>query len=385
MPVLHRCARRVLLFGGTFDPPHRGHAALLAAAARRILPDRILIIPAYHAPLKGMPETPARDRLALLRLWLRESLPRPVRDVARIDERELRSRRRVYTIETLRQVRAAHPGAELNVVVGSDAAAQFPRWRDPSGLKGLARWWTGLRPGTSGRVPPHFSILPGRFPEEASRRLRRTLTWGENTGNALGPGVEAKIARRGLYGAGLLARLRAMLKTGRYAHTLAVARLAEELAGRHGLDAGRARLAGLLHDCGRSIPVSRMPGYVRRHGVAVPCASQTIRRAPLLLHAYISADLAARRLGVSDPEVLSAVRRHTLGAPNMTPLDRLLYVADAASTDRRYPGVGRLRRLARLDLDKAFRECVRRKLAHARAADGWLHPQTERTWKSLAR
>ncbi|HEX4047279.1 MAG TPA: nicotinate (nicotinamide) nucleotide adenylyltransferase, partial [Elusimicrobiota bacterium] len=43
---------KVLVFGGSFDPPHRGHAALLAAAAARVRPDRILVVPAFHAPLK---------------------------------------------------------------------------------------------------------------------------------------------------------------------------------------------------------------------------------------------------------------------------------------------------------------------------------------------
>ncbi|MDE2491466.1 MAG: nicotinate (nicotinamide) nucleotide adenylyltransferase, partial [Elusimicrobia bacterium] len=54
---------RTLVFGGSFDPPHRGHAALLAAAARRLRPGRILIVPAWSAPLKdAAPSAPAEER-----------------------------------------------------------------------------------------------------------------------------------------------------------------------------------------------------------------------------------------------------------------------------------------------------------------------------------
>jgi nicotinate-nucleotide adenylyltransferase len=63
---------RVLVFGGSFDPPHRGHAALLAAAAARVKPDQIRVVPAFHAPLKGAPSASADDRLELARLGVVE-------------------------------------------------------------------------------------------------------------------------------------------------------------------------------------------------------------------------------------------------------------------------------------------------------------------------
>lgn len=374
---------RTLVFGGSFDPPHRGHAALLAAAAKRVRPDRILIVPAYHAPLKGAPSTPALERAELARLGVLERLPARWRAVARVDLSECRERRPVYTVETLARLKALDPRGELHFVCGQDAAASFPRWKDPARLRRLAAWWYGARPGSDGTPPAFFARVPGRFPEISSTELRASLSLDLETG-ALFPGVLARIEERGLYGRRLLRRLRETLKEGRFQHTLNVARLADALARRHGEDPAKARLAGLLHDAGRRFSPPLMAEYVRTHRVKVPEGALTAALEPLLLHAFISEDLARREFQVRDEAVLSAVRRHTLGDLGMSRLDRVVYVADACSLDRVHPGVEKTRALAFGDLDAAFERCLGEKLAHALARGAWLHPLTIKLWNSLA-
>jgi len=374
---------RVLVFGGSFDPPHRGHAALLSAAAEAIRPDRILVVPSWQAPLKGAPSAPAEERAALVRLGVLARLPARWRRVARLDLSEVRARRRVYTVETLARLKALDPGGELHFVVGSDAAASFARWKDPARLKALAAWWCGARPRAGG-APAGFRRVPGRFPDLSSTQLRAALALGQDCADALFPDVLARVEARGLYGRAALARLRATLKPGRYEHTLNVASLADALARRHGADADKARLAGLLHDCGRRFPPPLLARYARARRLAVPRRRDTAALAPMLLHAHVSEDLARREFGVADPEILSAIRKHTLGARSMSLLDRVVYVADACSADRVHPGAARTRALAFSDLDAAFRRCLTDKLAHALARGAWLHPTTIELWNSLA-
>ncbi len=376
---------RTLVFGGSFDPPHRGHAALLAAAAARVRPDRILVVPAFHAPLKAYgPSGSADARVALVRIGLIAALPPRWRRAARVELSEVRGRRPAFTVDTLARLRARDPRGELHFVCGQDAAASFPRWKHPARLRSLATWWYGARPGAAGRPPGFFRRLPGRFPDASSTELRGALALGQNCSDLLFPQVAARIAKEGLYGTGLLARLRATLKPPRYEHALNVAALAEALARRHGADAGKARLAALLHDAGRRFPSSMMAKYVRRRRLKVPYAAPTAALAPLLLHAHISEDLARREFGVDDPQVLSAVRKHTLGDPVMSLLDKTLYVADACSADRRYPGVAETRALAFRNLDAALELCLAEKLSHALARRAWLHPLTIELWNSLA-
>lgn len=373
---------RVLIFGGSFDPPHRGHAALLAAAAAAVRPDRILVVPSWRAPLKGEPAAPAGERAELVRRGIVARLPARWRRVARLDLSETLARRRVYTVETLARLKAERPSDDLHFVVGADAAASFARWRDPARLRRLATWWRGGRPG-AGPAPAGFRRVPGRFPDFSSTRLRAALALGQDCSDALFPEVLACVERRGLYGLGLLARLRATLKPSRYEHTLNVAALAEALARRHGASEDKARLAGLLHDAGRRFSPPVLAAYARRFRLNAPLRETTAALAPMLLHAYASERLARLEFGVSDPAVLSAIRKHTLGARRMSILDRVLYVADACSPDRGHPGAARTRALAFDDLDAAFARCLEDKLAHALSRRAWLHPATVELWNSL--
>ena len=148
---------KLLIFGGSFDPPHNGHAALLTAAAARIKPDKILIVPAYQSPLKEIPSASSRQRLRMIKLGLVPQLAAQIRRKTRIDLGEINKRRRVYTIETLRRLRS--PARELHFLVGSDSAESFGLWKNPQELRGLAAWWVGKRRGRR------------RQPEAAPRRI----------------------------------------------------------------------------------------------------------------------------------------------------------------------------------------------------------------------
>jgi nicotinate-nucleotide adenylyltransferase len=374
---------KTLVFGGSFDPPHRGHAALLTAAARDLRPERILIVPAWSAPLKDVPAAPAEERAVLARLGVLEKLPAVWRGRARLDLGEVRARRRVYAVETLARLKAREPDAELDFVCGQDSAASFPRWREPARLRRLAVWRYGARPGAS-KPPAFFRRVPGRFPDLSSTELRGALARGEDCADALFPEVLSRIEARGLYGLGLLKRLRETLKSARFEHTLNVAALAESLARRHGEDPDRARLAGLLHDAGRRFSPPLLAEYVRRRRLQVPARELTAALEPMLLHAHVSADLARREWGVADEGILSAVRKHTLGDVVMSRLDQVVYVADACSLDRGHPGAAETRALAFADLDAAFERCLAEKLAHALSRRAWLHPLTIALWNSRA-
>jgi len=371
---------RVLVYGGSFDPPHRGHAALLKAAAEKIRPDKILVVPAYRAPLKDAPQASSKDRLTMARLGILDPLPLKYRRICRIDAREARARRQVFTVETL----AALEGAELHFLCGQDSAVSFPKWKDPSRLKALATWWYGARPGAEGRPPAHFRLVPGRFPSISSSELRSRLALGRDCTNDLHPAVAAYMDQHGLYGKRMVTRLRTTLSPSRFEHTLNVASLAESLARRWGADPVKARLAGLLHDAGRRYPPNELARYARQRRLAVPERAIILDLAPMLLHAYVSADIARREFGVTDPETLGAIRRHTLGDRRLGLLDKILYVADACAIDRTHATSAATRALAFDDLDAALKRCIADKLLHAVSRDAWLHPLTVKLWNSLA-
>jgi predicted HD superfamily hydrolase involved in NAD metabolism len=141
----------------------------------------------------------------------------------------------------------------------------------------------------------------------------------------------------------------------RYAHSVRVARCADVLAQRHGLDTRKARLAGLLHDLARLYSPERLIAECEARGLPIESAA---REHPVLLHAPLGAALAHERFGVEDPDVLSAIAKHTTGAAEMSPLDRAVYLADSLEPERTFPERADLWQLALRDLEAATRETM---------------------------
>jgi predicted HD superfamily hydrolase involved in NAD metabolism len=138
----------------------------------------------------------------------------------------------------------------------------------------------------------------------------------------------------------------------RYAHSVRVARAADLLAQRHGLDARKARLAGLLHDLARLYSPQQLLTECEARGLSIDAAE---RAHPMLLHAKLGAAIARERFGVENAEVLSAIEKHTTGAGEMTALDCVVYLADSLEPGRSFPERAGLWRLACDNLAEAMR------------------------------
>jgi predicted HD superfamily hydrolase involved in NAD metabolism len=147
----------------------------------------------------------------------------------------------------------------------------------------------------------------------------------------------------------------------RYAHSVRVARAAEVLARRHGVDTRKARLAGMLHDLARLYSPERLLAESHARSFSV---SARERERPVLLHARLGAALAREIFGVEDREVLAAIEKHTTGAPEMSPLDCVVYLADSLEPNRRFPERAELWNLALRDLAAATRETMRHSELH---------------------
>jgi predicted HD superfamily hydrolase involved in NAD metabolism len=152
-----------------------------------------------------------------------------------------------------------------------------------------------------------------------------------------------------------------------------VARSAELLAYRHGVDTRKARIAGLLHDLARLYSAERLIDECTRRGIPIRAFE---RKHPVVLHAPLGAALAREAYGVSDPEILSAIEKHTLAAEQMSPLDCVLYLADGLEPGRAFDARARLWDLAQHDLRAAMRETIAQSLRYLEARGLEPAPQT---------
>jgi predicted HD superfamily hydrolase involved in NAD metabolism len=151
-----------------------------------------------------------------------------------------------------------------------------------------------------------------------------------------------------------------------------VAATAERLAKAHGLDPRRARLAGLLHDCGKAWERDRLKAKLKAAGADAEEAAL-----PALWHAPVGAWRARHDYDCRDAELLLALRYHSTGAPGQSPLQQLLFVADYIEPGRpKWPELPALRRLARKDLAAAWGQVLKYKLLDLVARERPLHPRS---------
>ncbi len=145
-------------------------------------------------------------------------------------------------------------------------------------------------------------------------------------------------------------KLRERLSDKRFEHSLGVEYTAACMAMCHGADVEKAAIAGLLHDCAKNVPdkIAKCEKY--RLSV-----SATERANPELLHAKLGAAVAKDKFKVKDSEILSAITWHTTGCPNMTELDKIIYIADFIEPNRKMlPEMEEIRKEAFTDLDKCL-------------------------------
>lgn len=171
----------------------------------------------------------------------------------------------------------------------------------------------------------------------------------------------------------MIAQLSKILSPKRLQHSIGVSETAEELAGIFGCDKGKARVAGLLHDVAREIPVDELLSRAEAFGIVM---SDIERAEPILLHACIAAKLAQSDFCINDAEIFQAICLHTIGGLHMSLLDKIIYVADAIEPGRQFEDLEELRAMARIDLDKALLMTLDQSIQYILKRGGLLHPAT---------
>ena len=375
--------QKIVIYGGTFDPPHRGHFSLIRAAMKELDPALLYVVPGLRSPFKDLPCARYSERAAMLASGLKSAgLGGDAR--VKIDPYEVLRGRLTYTWQTVSYFRKKHPGARLYFLMGSDCLETFHRWRNYRRILTGARLLVGAREGFPLKNPRGlpYTRLKGSFPHIASTTLKTGLFAGfEQPG--LFESTRKHIAARGLYFSDLRRKVAARLTPARFEHTRQTARLALELAVRYGADLQKTATAALLHDAARDLGPRALSAYVRKARLRVPALKETLQKAPLLLHACVGADMAAKKFGVKDRDVLSAIRSHTLGCVSPGLLDKIMYVSDLAAADRGFHEARAVRELAFIDLDAAYAAAAYVKLVYVFKTGGWTHPESVKVWNSL--
>lgn len=174
--------------------------------------------------------------------------------------------------------------------------------------------------------------------------------------------------------------LKSSLSEKRYKHSINVMHEAAILAGYHGVDERKARLAGLLHDCAREIPTKDIAEIAKKKGVEL---SEIEIEQPVLIHAALGMVIAQEKYDVQDEEVLRAIYEHTTGGKNMSDLSMVVFLADLTEQDRTQKGVERIRLLSRKNLLEAMLEALNTNIKFLLHSRKIIHPVCIDCWNDL--
>ena len=192
---------RLGLLGGTFDPPHVGHLAVALAVGEALGLDRVDLVPAndpWQKTSEGRAVSPAAVRLQMVRALV-DGHPRLA-----VDDREIVRGGPTYTVDTLREIRAELPEAELFLIVGSDTARRLPTWREHEEVGRLSTLVVVNRPDTAPETPSgagRVEFVVMKDVDVSSSAVRAAVSAGGDVTAMVTPAVAAVISGLGLYGA----------------------------------------------------------------------------------------------------------------------------------------------------------------------------------------
>lgn len=335
MPSLSKM--RVGIFGGAFDPPHRGHERALRAFLTEAQLDLVYVIPSGRAPHKQLSGGASNeDRLAMARLAFEGLDPRVT-----VSDLEIASEELSFTYLTVRALREKHSEADLFLFIGTDQLLSFESWRNVPELLSRCTLCIMDRFADS----PDLSAAAERLKKEFGARfllLRekayiisstavRDALERDGVSFDLAPAVHDYITLRGLYHkvpdrtAEVLSFIEKSLPAERLGHSLSVARETLRLCRVAGEEREEALYqAALLHDLTRRKSTEEQRELLSRFGESL---SPEDERCPAALHGRTAA-LLAREAFDLDPYVADAIACHTTGRERMTLADEILFFAD---------------------------------------------------------
>lgn len=393
---------RIGIIGGTFNPIHIGHLIIAQNAVSQYHLDRILFIPTGRSPHKDDSYIEeSAHRLEMVRLAIRNNPD------FYFSAMEINAPQTSYTYLTLQELSRQYPEWELYFIMGADSLDYLEEWRHPEIICSLATILVSIRDNLNiDDIRSRADVLSRRYGAKikpiitpnvsvSSRDIRNRVQNHKPIRYLVPAEVEAYIESHNLYQEQnnsmnneelqkIKKNLKKELDKNRYEHTLGVMYTAGCLAMAHGASLEQAQLAGLLHDCAKCVPNDKKIKICEKNNIPI---TEVERDNPVLLHAKVGAFLAKEDYGVENEEVLHAIAVHTTGVPDMSILDKILFIADYIEPMRnKAANLSSIRKMAFADLDETLKMILNDTIHYLNGSknDKNIDPMTRKTYEYYA-
>ena len=369
---------KIAIFGGSFDPVHAEHVNMVKAAQAALGTDKVIVIPAFIPPHKQDRALAApQDRLNMAKLAFAG-----VKN-CEVSAYELNAGGTSYTYLTLGYFKEKYPDARLYFLVGADMLKDFYTWKQPETILSLAELVACNREGEKVNFSAEQMRFFAKFRKKflsieytgrdiSSTKARVLAAFGEDLKPYLPFDVIDYIEANELYRIRGVKEALAYLKPSRRKHTLGVALTAAKYAAKYKLPERKVILAAALHDVAKNMPLTapELAGFALQEEVPAP-----------VLHQYAGAYVAEHSLGIDDEDVLNAVRYHTSGRPNMSDLEKLIFLSDMLEPGRDFKGIVKLRRTLENDLNECMYLSLKHELKYLKRGGGTIYPLTFKAYE----
>ena len=333
------------IFGGAFDPPHQEHVSIVKGLLKSGRFEKIVLLPSGNSPHKDHVSPFSARKKMIEEAYKGVSVE--------IDETETTFEGRAYSSCVLPVLKKKY--GEIGFIIGGDSLLAFRSWHEPKEvlkvcpifvvprgdeeISDLRAFALELTKEFGGQITV-VEDVKGRA--VSSSVLRAAIALGADAPD-LPKGVKEIALAENLYAEkkAMAEKVKAALPEKRWNHTCGVVLTGIEMAEKFGVDKEKAFVACLLHDCMKY-------SEVVHKGVPEDAIGTKV------LHAFNGAEEAKIAYGVTDEDVINAVRYHTTGRAAMSDLEKLVYLADVVEPNRHYAGVEEIRAAAFRNLDEGF-------------------------------
>lgn len=368
----------IAILGGSFDPVHAEHINIVRAAAEKLNTDKIIVMPAFVPPHKqGKNMASAQDRFAMAKLAFSK-----IKN-CEVSSYEINAGGTSYTYLTVAYFRKKYPDAHFYLLVGSDMLKDFYSWKNPELILEEADLVVCNREGDPvnfkteqlkffAKFRKVFKVLDYVGRNISSTKVRVLCAFGEDLKPYLTEDVIDYIEANQLYRVPHVKDALRYLKPVRAKHSMRVALMAAEVGMKYKIPESTLILASALHDTAKNLDLSapELFGF-----------SLTENVPPSVLHQFTGAYLAEHTFGITDEDILNAVRYHTSGRPNMSMLEKILFLADMLEQGRTFPHVKKLREWYYKDINECMYRCLRHQIKYLKKSRATIYPLTLRAFE----
>lgn len=336
---------KIGLFGGSFDPIHKGHIAIAKSAIQDLDLDKLIFIPTHLNPFKTKLPTASIHRINMIKLCLEEKME--------ISTFEVDRKGKSYTFETVKYFKNKFPNDELFLIIGSDNLLKLHKWEHIDFIASNTKMCVYRRTNNINKINiKRFNmklIKNELYPASSTNYRAGDISCVTNL-------VQQYIGKNKLY---IESLVNSSASYWRVKHMHYAGEFARKLAKAHNFDIQKAYIAAIFHDIAKEWDEDKSRKFIKRYYGAIDAK-------PHEYHQLCGAAWAKYIYQVDDEEIVQAIKKHTTMALELSWLDKCVIIADKICRGRRYAGIEKVRKLVMEDFEAGFKVVVNHEYEHVK-------------------